>query len=175
MTLVRRLVPADAEILVALRREALERHPLAFSASPTDDRGLDLAFVRGALASAEQAVFGQLDGGALVAMVGVVRDAPAKRRHRAQVWGMYVAPPARRRGVGAALLAAVAEHARTWPEVRQLHLSVTEISDEARRLYERAGYRLWGREPEAFVWEGRRVDELHLVRALPGVTRSPEA
>lgn len=165
---VRRLEPADAEAFVVLRREALERHPLAFGASPNDDRGLDLDFVRAALASAEQAVFGQFDGDALVAMVGVVRDGPAKRRHRAHVWGMYVAPQVRGRGIGAALLAAVEEQARGWPEIRQLCISVTDAADDARRLYERAGYRLWGREPEALRWEGRAADELHLVRVLAG-------
>ena len=163
---VRQLAPADAEALIVLRREALERDPLAFGASPADDRGLDLAFVRHALASSEQAVFGRLDGGVLVGMVGVVRDTQLKRRHRAQVWGMYVAPPARRLGVGSALLAAVVRHARTWTEVEQLCLSVTDVADDARRLYERSGFRLWGREPRALRWEGQLVDELRYVLDL---------
>jgi hypothetical protein len=48
---VRKLVPDDAMALVALRREALEREPLAFAASPDDDHGLSIELVRTALAN----------------------------------------------------------------------------------------------------------------------------
>jgi len=45
--------------LIALRREALYREPLAFAASPDDDRGLSITFMRTALAHEdEHAVFG---------------------------------------------------------------------------------------------------------------------
>jgi ribosomal protein S18 acetylase RimI-like enzyme len=168
---VRILAPDDATALIALRREALEAHPLAFGASPDDDRGLSLEFVRGVLAESargESAVFGAFDdgaggaGGALLGMAGVVRARESKRRHRAHIWGMYVAPRARRRGAARALLEAAIGHARAWPGLTLLELSVTASSPEALRLYRAMGFRVWGREPQALSVGGVVVGESHL-------------
>lgn len=167
---VRRLRPEDVASLVALRREALEGHPLAFGASADDDRGLSLEFMRASLAdSEEQAVFGCFEGDSLMGMVGVIRASRVKVRHKANLWGMYVSPHARQQGAGHALLEAAIEQARAWPGVEQLHLGVTDVAGAARKLYEAAGFRIWGREPRALQWEGRFVDELHLVLDVPGV------
>ena len=165
---VRALEPADAEALVALRREALASSPLAFSSSPEDDhRGRSADGIRSSLADrADFAVYGAFLEGRLAGMAGVYRPEKAKLRHRAEVWGMYVSPEARGRGAGAALLHAVVERARSWPGVVQVHLGVTEAAVEAARLYERAGFREWGREPRALHVDGRYLDESHLVLDL---------
>jgi GNAT superfamily N-acetyltransferase len=163
----RRLRPDDSEILMALRREALETDPLAFSASAADDRGLDVGFVRAALAAEqEQAVFGYFDGARLAGMVGVVRAAKAKQRHSADVWGMYVTPSARGKGAGRALLTAAIAYARRWRGVEQVHLSVSDSAAVARHLYEATGFRPWGHLPRALAWEGRFVGETHFVLVL---------
>jgi RimJ/RimL family protein N-acetyltransferase len=163
---IRRLRPEDASALAALRREALESSPLAFASTPDSPRG-SAEFLRGALAENEdQAVFGGFDGSRLVGMVGVQREAGVKQRHKATLWGMFVAQQARQKGVGRALLEAAIEHAGTWLGVSQLHLGVSDVAVAARKLYETAGFRVWGREPRALHWEGRFVDELHLVLEL---------
>lgn len=164
---VRRLGPGDARALVTLRREALETEPLAFLASPEDDRALSEAFVRDALAQVdEQAVFGAFRGERLSGMVGLVRAAKRKERHKALIWGMYVAPEARAAGTGRGLLDAALACARGWPGVEQVHLSVSETATTAARLYESAGFEVWGREPRAVAWRGRYADEIHLVLTL---------
>jgi RimJ/RimL family protein N-acetyltransferase len=167
VTSIRRLRADDAHALVALRRAALESEPFAFAASVDDDRALSIEFVQSALADdREQAVFGHLHGSDLTGMVGVARESKAKRRHMAFIWGMYVAPSARNAGGGRALLEAAIAHARRWPGVEQLQLGVTDTALPARRLYERLGFRAWGREPRALSWQGRFVDEHHLVLTL---------
>jgi RimJ/RimL family protein N-acetyltransferase len=164
---VRLLTPDDAAAFVALRRDALTSHPLVFAASLEDDRGLSLELMRASLADVESsAIFGAFEAGALVGIVGAHRAEKLKMRHKVDVWGMYVAPGARGRGVGDALLRAVIDHCRSWPGVLQIHLSVTEAATAAARLYERAGFREWGREPRALLWDGRPVDERHLVLDL---------
>jgi ribosomal protein S18 acetylase RimI-like enzyme len=163
---IRRLQADDANSLVALRREALESDPLAFGSSIDDDRGLSLDFVRAAMADEhEQGVFGCFEGNHLVGMVGLLRGSKVKLRHTATVWGMYVAPRARKRGAGRALLAAAIRHARGWRLV-QVQLGVMDTAEAAKRLYESAGFRSWGREPRAIQWKGRFVDEHHLVLDL---------
>jgi RimJ/RimL family protein N-acetyltransferase len=168
---IRQLGPDDAASLIVLRREALENDPLAFAASIEDDRGLSPAFVRTALDDVhERTVFGQFEGPRLTGMVGIVRVAGVKNRHKALVWGMYVVPSARQHGVGRALLEAALAYARAWPGVTQVHLGVSETAVAAKRLYEAAGFRCWGREPRALQWEGRFVDEFHLVLDLIACT-----
>lgn len=60
------------------------------------------------------------------------------------IWAMFVGRAARGRGVGAAILRAAVDHARAWPGIIQVHLSVTETSEEAARLYRSLGFREWG-------------------------------
>lgn len=102
---IRALDPDDATTLVALRREALSTSPLTFGASLEDDRGLSLESVRSSLANvATFVVLGTFEGEALVGMVGIIRLEKLQSRHKAMIWGMFVTPPARRRGLGSALL-----------------------------------------------------------------------
>ena len=168
---VRRLLPDDAPALASLRRQALDGDPLAFGASVEDDRLLSLDFTRAMLADLrEHAIFGLFLGADLAGMVGVMRDPKRKRRHAATIWGMYVAPEARGKARGRALLVAAVQQGRDWPGVEQVHLAVTDAAVAARRLYEAAGFRAWGREPRAMHWQGRFVDDHHMILDL-GVAR----
>lgn len=163
---IHRLDAADAEAFVAVRRAALLDAPFAFAASPEDDPAVSVEFVRSAMGRPDQAVFGYFDDGALLGIVGIARVSGSKQHHKARVWGLYVAPAARRRGLGRLLLDAVLQHARSWSTVDQVHLSVTATAKAAFHLYSSAGFHVWGVEPRAFQLDGISVDESHLVLSL---------
>ena len=170
---IRQLNPSDAEAWAALRLGSLEAYPLAFSASAPDDSAAWMESIRTRLAfNDESAVFGAFSGLLLVGMTGVVRSAGKKERHKAMIWGVYVSAGSRRSGVGERLLRAAIERARAWPGVEQLHLAVSDVAKDAKRLYERIGFREWGREPRALCWEGRSADEIHMILELKGPPRS---
>jgi GNAT superfamily N-acetyltransferase len=153
--------------VAGLRREALETHPLAFSASLPEDPERLIESVRSSLLpSQDAALFGVFVDDGLVGMVGVVRHTGQKERHKALIWGMYVRLPHRRTGAGEGLLRAAIHQARAWPGVQQVHLSVTEVAVEARRLYERQGFQEWECEPRALCWQGRYVSDSHMVLDL---------
>jgi ribosomal protein S18 acetylase RimI-like enzyme len=159
-------MPGDAEAFVALRREALDEEPLAFGASPEDDRGLSLPFVREALGPEHSsAVFGAFSPN-LVGIVGLRREGKKKSAHKAYLWGVYVSTPHRGSGLGMALLEAAIGYARQLDGVTQMHLSVSEDAEPAVQLYERLGFRRWGTEPNALRWEGQAVAEHHMVLRL---------
>jgi RimJ/RimL family protein N-acetyltransferase len=165
-SLVRKLNPDDAEAWASLRHEALLAHPLAFGASVPDDLSSLVDSVRPRLAASEEsAVFGAFDNDDLVGIVGIVRNT-GKERHKALIWGMYVTPAKRRHGLGELLLRAAIEQTRSWPGVELVHLSVSEFAGDARKLYERMGFQVWGREPRALFWDGRFADESHMVLDL---------
>lgn len=160
---IRPLGTADIPALQALRLRALREHPVAFSSSPEDDRVADADFMARSLADTQaSAVFGAFEQQDIVGMVGVVRERQAKLRHSALVWGMFVAPEARRRGLGRRLMECAIERARAWPGVVRVQLAVSTTAPEARALYESLGFRAWGVQPEAVAHAGALHDEVHM-------------
>jgi GNAT superfamily N-acetyltransferase len=175
---IQRLSVVDAAAFVALRRMALETAPLAFGASADDDVGLVLESVRNFLGDHEgQAVFGQFDGADLIGTVGLIRASKVKQRHKATIWGMYVLPRARNKGVGRALLDAAIQHARGWG-LDHLQLSVTEAALTAKRLYEAAGFSTVGARAARVALEGalpRRVPPCSQPPRTAHASRRPRA
>ena len=164
---IRLLTPADADTLFALRRQALTADPLAFAASPEDDLAASPDTVRAMLGGDDPAViYGAFDGDALCGMLGLYRDRKRKLAHKIHLWGMYVAPAGRGRGLAAGLLAAALRHAATLDGVTRVQISVSDTADAARALYERTGFRVWGTEPDALCHEGRAVAEHHMTMDL---------
>jgi RimJ/RimL family protein N-acetyltransferase len=164
--MIRCLGDGDVDAYVVLRREALLDTSLAFAASPEDDFAGTTEKVREHLQSGPHSVIIGSFRPQLVGTVGVYRDRQLKAGHKAHVWGVYVTPNHRRHGIGAELLAAAIDHARTLPGVTWVHLSVSISTPAALRLYERSGFRTWGTEPEALIHGGRAVDEHHMALRL---------
>ena len=162
-----RLMPEDAERFVRLRRAMLESEPWAFAGNPEDDEALDRTRVAARFAETPAATFA-VEGenrGELWGAASVARGREPKFAHRARIWGVFVDPAQRRRGLGNALMSAAIDTARSWG-VEYLDLSVSDRSPEARRLYERLGFRVWGREPEATAHGSERYDEIHMTLKL---------
>jgi len=160
--LTRQLIPDDAQACVEIRREALERDPFAFLSSPDDDRALSLAFVREGLANSSQATFGAF-APQLVGVAGVSRDVKIKAAHKAHLWGLYVTPAFRGRGIGRSLMTGALGFARQLPGVAEIHLSVAGNGKAAIRLYETLGFVAWGTEPRGICVGGEFVALHHMI------------
>ncbi len=167
MTLeIRILSQDDAGELFCLRRSALLDSPLAFLASPEDDLASSEAAVRELLVPRrESVVFGAYNPG-LVGMLGLNRANQRKAAHKVNLWGMFVLPTCRGKGVAAQLLDAAIRYVRTLDGVRSVHLSVSESGVVARHLYEKAGFETWGVEPEAIRFEEKSHSERHMRLSL---------
>ena len=166
---IRLLQETDAESMARLRRRAYDTDPFAFAGSPDSDSTLQPELVRQRLAACalgdDSLVVGAL-AHELVGMVGLVREEPAKFRHKARLWGFYVDPDFRGRGIGHRLLSEAAQAARRMNGVEQLTLRVSVLSESAIHLYGRTGFRIFGREPRALKAETKYVDELHMMAFL---------
>lgn len=163
----RSLTPDDLDDYIAIRREMLEKTPHHFASSPADDRSNDREAMRSILGGAPtNRVFAAFDGERLVGVTGALVEPKVKRRHALYVWGVYVAPTHRRRGIARRLLADVLSMARALPDVRQIDLGVSAEAPAARALYESLGFEAWGREPSALLVDGKLYDELHMQLVL---------
>jgi ribosomal protein S18 acetylase RimI-like enzyme len=164
--LIRELRAEDAESYVTLRREGLVGSPLAFGASPRDDFASSPEALRDQLRRGpEWVILGAFQDG-LISAIGLMRDRHVKAAHKVNLWGMYVTPSHRGQGVGSGLLQAALEHAQALPGVSWVHLAVTSAAPRAQRLYERAGFEVWGTEPEALRHDGQAVVEYHMALRL---------
>ena len=110
--------------------------------------------------------FGAFHDGVLVGICGLAREARLKVRHKAMLWGMFVAPEARGLGVGGKLVEAVVAQARAMPDLLQVNLTVVSTNESARRLYRRHGFEVQGREVRALRHEGVDYDEELMVLFL---------
>lgn len=160
---VRRLNHRHFEAYHALRLEALRNHPEAYGTSAESFAARPRQEVEDFLS--RRAVFGVMtDGDALAGIVVYDRDEGERASHRGWLLQVYVRPELRGTGAALAMMEAAVEHARS--EVIQLHLMVGTYNQPAIRLYEKAGFTLYGTEPRSLCVNGRYIDEHLMVRFL---------
>ncbi|MEJ2087049.1 MAG: GNAT family protein [Gammaproteobacteria bacterium] len=166
---MRPLTETDGQAYRDFRLYMLEESPTAFSADRDETARRPLShFIERARDDAENFIVGAFAGHVLVGSAGGFRDPEPKRRHLAMVWGMYVQPAHRGSGLGARLLGAVLDRLHALPGVEQVQLGVTAGNEPALRLYERAGFEVYGREPAALKVAGVNYDELLMSLRLKG-------
>jgi predicted GNAT family N-acyltransferase len=93
-------------------------------------------------------------------LVRAVRTPSAlKAAYKATLWGMFVLPARRDRGLALQLMRTAIEHARMVEGVASLHLCVSDAAPDAQRLYERVGFTTWDAEPDAIRVAARSLKE----------------
>jgi ribosomal protein S18 acetylase RimI-like enzyme len=159
---VRRLSPADAALFRAVRLEGLARDPDAFASTIEEEGEKPPSFFAERIAAA--AAFAAFRGAELLGVAGFYIQPGPKHAHKGTLWGMFVRPQARGAGVGAMLVEAVIEHARTRVEL--IELTVISENGTARRLYERFGFEQYGLERRAAKYRGRYHDDVLMAKML---------
>jgi ribosomal protein S18 acetylase RimI-like enzyme len=164
---IRFLVPADAVEWKRLRIEALESAPGAFSASLEEYKNLGLDEVKRRLwADQDSFVVGAFDNASLAGMAGFFREKGEKSRHKGRIWGVYVSPEFRGRGIGRTMMEAIIKRAAAIEGLAQVLLSVAVTQSAALGLYRSLGFESWGREPRALNVQGQWIDEEYMVLRL---------
>ena len=137
---VRRVEVGDVDAYRRVRLGALQESPSAFGSTYEREAAMTNEEWQGRVtvgASAQdRATFLALDGDDAVGVVGIFADID---QTTPQLVSMWTAPPARRLGVGRALVNAALDWSRT-AGATAVELWVTTGNDPAQRLYESFGF-----------------------------------
>ena len=143
-----------------LRLQALADSPEAFAVTLAEAKADTQKEWRERAGGPNPVVMG-FDGERPVAMGGLYAPEDSGE---AFVWGMWVHPGWRGRGLGARILAVLLDHAQTG---REVSLHVAEGND-ARRLYEAHGFVSTGEWEPLREGSAVRIERLRWRRSVPG-------
>lgn len=112
------------------------------------------------------AIIVAVDGDTYAGMTGLIRETRLKIRHIANIWGVFVAPEFRGKGLSRRMMEFAIEEATSWQGVEQIKISVVSTNTLAHDLYERLGFVDWGHEPRAAKVGDTYWDETHMIMHL---------
>ncbi len=162
---VRLFTEQDAQALWDLRMLALETDPWSFVDSPEELRAISVEEFATRLRAvhAENFIVGAFERDGAVGMVGCYQEVPLKRRHKAWIWGVFVNPSARGRGIAKSLMQAAIKRAKSIPDLEMILLTVSVDQPAPRKLYQSLGFRSIGIEPKGVRIGNEHHDEEHMV------------
>ncbi|RED66278.1 GNAT family N-acetyltransferase [Cohnella lupini] len=163
--IIRVLQVTDAQAYQELRLGSLTVNPEAFGSTYEREANFSMeTVIERVKPTNDKFVIGAFDAsGSLVGIVTFMRDNGLKTVHKGNVYGMYVAPEQRGKGIGKSLMLELLKKAKEIAGLEQINLTVVSDNDSAKKLYESVGFEAYGVERNAMKFEGRYFDEDFMV------------
>jgi ribosomal protein S18 acetylase RimI-like enzyme len=159
------LTSDDAESFWHLRLEALRNDPASFADSAEEHLNTTVETSAEFLSKSDPArnfVVGVFEDGKLIGTAGFFRRPNNKERHKGHIWGVYVRPESRGKGVASALMKEIVRRARELDGLEQITL-VASANLPAQRLYKALGFESYGIEPHSLKIGDQYVDDVLMV------------
>jgi ribosomal protein S18 acetylase RimI-like enzyme len=157
---IRQLLDSDLDEYRRIRLATLATEPDYFGSTFTEESVRPLSHFADRLSSS--VIFGACAADRVIGVIHFRREPRATEAHKGSVQGFFVEPDWRGRGVGAALLSALLDTART--QVEQVTLTVVHGNAAAIALYERFGFTVYGIEPRARKTSRGYADQVLMIR-----------
>ena len=161
MTKIQRLPAGRWEEYRALRLEALKKEAAAFGSSVEDEVALTEDDWKTRI---ENTLFA-MSGESPVGMIAMVGNNRRKTKHVADIFGVYVKPRHRDKGIGTKLVQAAIREARSKGIVK-VRLEVNPEQKAAIRLYRKAGFKVVGKARKDLKVGRRFYDLVYLEKFL---------
>lgn len=166
---IRKLTKQDVKNAFHLRLEALEESPTSFLTTPAEERVKGEFFLTHVIDSQDNssAILGAFTADdQLIGMLGIHKTHSERVKHKAYLWGTYVMPRHRAHGIGKKLLEHAVNFAKSEMSCDIARLSVVTENTPAIKLYQSAGFTIWGEEKSALIIDGKSYDEYHMALSL---------
>ena len=160
--MLRILTQKDTDAFIKRRMEGLRESPFAFGASFEEGVDRDRVFNNLRNGSDENFILGYFDDEALCGIVGFFRESKLKKKHIGWIWGMYVRPDSRGRGIAKSLMLEVINKAKQIEGLSKINLSVTRPQEKALMFYQKLGFVEYAIEKDALRVNGQKVDEIFM-------------
>jgi ribosomal protein S18 acetylase RimI-like enzyme len=108
----------------------------------------------------------------IVGVVGLKLSPRRKARHLATLWGLFVQPAFRRRGIGGRLVRELARHAQAISFLEQIRLMVPSESTDAIKVFQECGYERYGCELRGRKTKAGYHDLDYMQGVLPEIPQS---
>ena len=159
--LIREVISTDASSYLALRIQAEREFPqfVGFNSERELAAGPDnIEALISSYPTEATHVFGAFDGARLIGVTALSRRLSSKYKHKVFLWGMYVMPELRGRGIAQSLMQATIDWTTEHPEILSISLQVTVSNIRGQQFYKHYGFSIFETEQRSLFAAGQFHD-----------------
>ena len=158
--MIRTLNIDDLDAFIKIREDSLRIDPRSFGADSNKPLDRAITAKRMREKNDEDFILGYFRGDEILGLVGFLREDGNKHKHKGLVWGVFVYPEHRRKGIARQLMLTLIDKAREIEGLQKIKLSAYLTSTASIDLYEKLGFKVYGTERNAAHHDGEILDEV---------------